>query len=291
MKRILAIIAVILLGGLYVAALVLAIMDNPVSEGLLKGTFLLTLAVPVLLYVYTLLIKKAKERYDGRERGLKGRDKPSLIVMLTLDDKTVSDAISVFEQYKDCDAQYWGFKEFGIPLDEIKSLCRMIKEHGKTAVFEVVAYTEEECLDGARVAIDCGFDILMGTMYSDAINKLCRDNNIRYMPFVGNVHDRPSILEGSIEDMIAEAKTYLDKGVWGIDILAYRYTGDADELIKRFISGVDAPVCIAGSINSYSRIDTVKEASAWAFTIGSAFFEHDFGDDYGQQINDVCRYL
>ncbi len=76
-KRVFAIIAVILLAGLYVAALVLAIIDNPISSQLLKITFFLTLIVPILLYIYTWLIKKARDRYEHRETGLYKDDEDS----------------------------------------------------------------------------------------------------------------------------------------------------------------------------------------------------------------------
>ena len=122
-RRVFALIAVVLLGGLYVAALVFAIMDNPISTQLLKGTFLLTLAVPVLLYIYTLMIKKAKERRMNRETGIPKEHKPSLIVMLTFNDRTVADAPEIFAKYRDSDAVYWGFKEDGLPPDKMKELC------------------------------------------------------------------------------------------------------------------------------------------------------------------------
>lgn len=92
------------------------------------------------------------------------------------------------------------------------------------------------------------------------------------MPFVGKISGRPSILKGSREEMIQEAKQYLSKGVFGFDLLGYRYTKDAVKLNQEFVSAVNAPVCIAGSINSYQRLDEIKEAGPWAFTIGSAFF-------------------
>ena len=40
---------------------------------------------------------------------------PELIVMLTHNDRTVADAIDVFEAAKNSKAKYWGFKEVGIP--------------------------------------------------------------------------------------------------------------------------------------------------------------------------------
>lgn len=290
-RQILAIIAVVLLGGMYVAALVFAIIDNPISNELLKGSFALTLVVPIFLYIYTWLIKRAKDRYENRETGIREGHKPLLIVMLTRNDMTVADAPEIFRKYKDSEASCWGFKEDGLPKEDMKTLCSEIKGCGKHAMLEVVAYEEDACLESAKFAIECGFDALLGTLFFDSVNDLCRKNGIMYMPFVGNVHERPSVLDGDIDSMIAEANECVRKGATGIDLLAYRYTGDYHELIKRFTSEVNAPVCIAGSINTYERLDEIKAASPWSFTIGSAFFNKEFGSDFGQQINEVCRYI
>ena len=216
---------------------------------------------------------------------------PELIVMLTHNDKTVDNAYAVFDQCKDSMANYWGFKEEPLPIDEKKILNKYMKECGKTTFLEVVAYTEEECIRGAIMAHECGFDVLMGTMYYDSINEYCKRYNLKYMPFVGNITGRPSILEGTISDMVDEANMYLEKGVYGLDLLGYRYTGDASLLNKEFVSRVDGPVCIAGSINSYQRLDEIKEASPWTFTIGGAFFENKFDGPIDKQINKVYKYM
>lgn len=216
---------------------------------------------------------------------------PELIVMLTHNDRTVDNAYDIFEQCRDSEAQIWGFKEETLPLNKMKELYSYMKRCGKTTVLEVVAYTENKCIQGAKMAVECGCDILMGTMYYDSINEICRSNGIKYMPFVGRITRRPSILDGEIDDMIAEAKSYLGKGVYGIDLLGYRFTGDAVELNRRFVNEVDAPVCIAGSVNSFQRLDELKDAAPYLFTIGGAFFENKFGENFKEQINKVCRYM
>lgn len=216
---------------------------------------------------------------------------PELIVMLTHNDRTVRNAFEVFEQNRHSKAEIWGFKEEGIPFEEMKRLFSYMKSCGKTTALEVVAYTPAECLKGAQMAVDCGCDILMGTMYSDAISELCQQHHIRYMPFVGKITGRPSVLDGSIDEIINEAKTLQKKGVYGIDLLGYRFAGNATELNRRLVAALDCPVCLAGSINSIQRLDEVKMAAPWAFTIGSAFFEGKFGDDFTEQINKVCAYM
>lgn len=216
---------------------------------------------------------------------------PKLIVMLTHNDHTVENASEIFESCKNSKAQYWGFKEKPLPISEMKSLFSRMKSCGKTTFLEVVEYDEESGLHGAKIAKECGCDILMGTVFFDSINQFCKENNMKYMPFVGQITNRPSILEGSIEDMISEAKEYLVKGVYGFDLLGYRYTGDPVKLNNAFVQAIEAPVCLAGSVDSYERLDEVIEANPWAFTIGSAFFEKKFGTEIHEQINNVCNYI
>lgn len=216
---------------------------------------------------------------------------PKLIVMLTHNDHTVENASEIFESCKNSKAQYWGFKEKPLPISEMKSLFSRMKSCGKTTFLEVVEYDEESGLHGAKIAKECGCDILMGTVFFDSINQFCKENNMKYMPFVGQITNRPSILEGSIEDMISEAKEYLAKGVYGFDLLGYRYTGDPVKLNNAFVQAIEAPVCLAGSVDSYERLDEVIEANPWAFTVGSAFFDEKFGTEIHEQINNVCNYI
>jgi hypothetical protein len=211
--------------------------------------------------------------------------------MLTHNDETVNNAHEIFEKCKNSDAKFWGFKEKSLPIEQMKNLYKYMKECGKTTFLEVVEYTEKEGLEGAKIALECGCDILMGTMFFDSINEFCKKNNLRYMPFVGNVTERPSILEGEIDEIIKEANEYLKKGVYGFDLLGYRYTGNAVELNERFVLEVNAPVCIAGSVNGYERLDELKNINPWSFTIGSAFFENKFDGSFEEQINKVCEYV
>ena len=216
---------------------------------------------------------------------------PELIVMLTYNDQTVLNAPDIFEECRNSKASIWGFKELPLPFGEMKKLYNYMKQCGKTTSLEVVAYTEEEGLAGAETAAACGCDILMGTVFSDRINRFCLEHGLKYMPFVGKVWGRPSVLEGDIDEMIAEAKSYISRGAYGIDLLGYRYTGDAVELNRRMSAEVNAPVCIAGSVNSFNRLDEIKEAGPWSFTIGSAFFDNKFSGTFAEQIDKVCDYM
>ena len=215
----------------------------------------------------------------------------NLIVMLTHNDKTAMNAYDIFEQCKNSKAKFFGFKEKPLPLSEMKKLYKYMKKCDKTTVLEVVSYTESEGIEGAKMAVECGVDILMGTKYFASIHDICEKNNIKYMPFVGEVVERPSVLKGTVDSMINEANRLVEKGVYGFDLLGYRFEGNASELNKQFVSKIDVPVCVAGSVDSYTRLDELKEIMPWAFTIGGAFFENKFGDDFYTQINNVCEYV
>lgn len=217
---------------------------------------------------------------------------PELIVMLTHNDRTVENAIEVFEAAKDAPAKYWGFKEVGLPIPDMKVLVQKMKDAGKKTFLEVVDYTEEGCLAGAQIGVDCGFDAVMGTLYFDSVRDLLNENGMEYMPFVGKLSGRPSVLDGTIEEIVKEAQELVtQKGIKGFDLLGYRYVGDAVKLNNEFVKSLDVPVCLAGSVQSYQRLDEVKATGAWAFTIGGAFFENKFDGTFAEQITKVVEYM
>lgn len=200
-----------------------------------------------------------------------------IIIMLTHNDKTVPNAIEVFEENKDLPIQFWGFKDVGMERDKMKVLCNKIREAGKTSFLEVVSYTEEECMRGAEIAVECGFDYLLGTLYYDSVAAYIKEHNLKYCPFAGKVSESPSILEGTLEEMLAQEADFADKGVFGTDLLGYRYVdGDPNVLSAEYIKNAKNPVILAGSIGSEDRMKLVKEMNPWAFTMGSALFTKNF---------------
>lgn len=217
--------------------------------------------------------------------------KPELIVMLTFNDHTVKNAGEIFRQCKDTPVKYWGMKEDGISVREMKEIFAEMKTAGKTTVLEVVAYNEPECLEGAHIARECNCDMLIGTLFFSSVNDFCKKNNIKYMPYVGKVSERPSVLDGTIEEMVKEATEYAEQGVYGINLLGYRHVSAKFNLSKEFVSYSKVPVCLAGGINGYEILDQVLEISPWAFTIGSAFFQNRFGENFKAQIETVYNYI
>jgi hypothetical protein len=218
---------------------------------------------------------------------------PQLITMLTYKDETVKNSFEVFDQCADLPASFWGFKDVGLPKPDMKRLVERMKARGKTTFLEVVSLTEKECLDGAGLALDCGFDYLMGTVYNDSVFRLMRGKATKFFPFAGKVSGHPSILEGSIPEIVADGRRMQDLGVAGFDLLAYRYTADAEALAEAFVQGVRVPVVLAGSIDGFPRLDVMKRIQPWAFTIGSAFFDKKFVPEgsFREQMASVLDYL
>lgn len=70
--------------------------------------------------------------------------KPELIVMLTHHDRTVINAMDLFEECKRIPVNHWGFKDVGLPQDQMKALVQRMKAAGKTTCLEVVSLSEEK---------------------------------------------------------------------------------------------------------------------------------------------------
>lgn len=219
--------------------------------------------------------------------------KPELIVMLTHHDQTVPDALELFERTKEYPIKHWGFKDVGLPPDEMRRVVVAMKDAGKTTFLEVVSLSEEEGLRGARLAVELGFDILMGTVFYPSIAEYLKDKPVRYYPFPGHVHSHPSILDGEIDAIVAHARELEAYGMHGLDLLTYRYDGEATRLLKQVVEATNIPVVSAGSIASFERINEVWDAGAWGFTIGSAFFERKFVPEgsFEENVLAVCNWL
>lgn len=219
--------------------------------------------------------------------------KPEFILMLTYNDNTVKDALKIFRECKDTPVTHWGFKDVGLPPEEMKALVQEMKGAGKTTYLEVVSLSEEEGLSGAQIAVDAGFDILMGTVFFDSIMEYLKDKPIKYYPFPGHIFGHPSVMDGTIEEVVAHAKFLESKGVPGMDLLSYRFTGDAPLLLTEVVKATNVPIVSAGSIDSYRRLAEVWKTGAWGLTIGSALFDRKFvpNGSFKENTIAVCDWL
>lgn len=200
-----------------------------------------------------------------------------LIVMLTHNDVTVENSLELFNASKDLPVDFWGFKNVGLPAEGMRELIEAMKKAGKVTFLEVVTYTEESCLECAKMAVEYGFDYLTGTRWFPSVAEYLKDKPIRYFPFVGDVGGSPVWLKGSEEEIVADGANLEKAGVHGLDLVAYRYVdGDPVALAKRVVASATTEVIIAGSIASEERINVMNEINPFAFTMGGALFDKRF---------------
>jgi hypothetical protein len=198
------------------------------------------------------------------------------IFMLTRDDKTVSDARAIYESIADTGVTHVGCKDLGLPRDELKALIDDIRSNGHTSYLEVVSETEEATLESARVAADIGPDYLIGGTLIQPVQEILEGTAIRFFPYVGQIVDHPCLLRGTIEDITIDTRAAAVLGVDGINLLAYRYDGDVDELVESVVQVTTLPVIAAGSVDSVERIAALSERGIWGFTVGTAALDGKF---------------
>lgn len=203
---------------------------------------------------------------------------PHVIVMLTHNDVTVSNAREVFAGAADLPATYWGFKDVGLPVEEMEALVADFKAAGKIPVLEIVNFDEAELVRAAELAIRCGFAYFTGSRFSATVAEMMLAAGIRYLPFCGEVGGSPVALGGTTEEIVADAIAAMKGGADGVDLVAYRYQGgDPIDLARTVIEQIGADnVVIAGSINSVERMERMHEIGAFAYTMGGALFEGAF---------------
>jgi hypothetical protein len=196
------------------------------------------------------------------------------VFMLTHDDRTVDNATEIMPMLADTGLRYVGFKDVGADLAKQRELVSLAHDAGFEVMLEVVSTSKEAEMSSLRSAAQAGFDWVLGGTHGAETAGMLPDG-VKYCPFPGRVVDHPSVLEGTVDEIAADAErlTGLDH-VAGLDLLAYRHqTADPLELIREVVARSSGPVIVAGSIASIERAVAVSEAGAWGHTIGSAIFD------------------
>jgi hypothetical protein len=213
------------------------------------------------------------------------------IFLLTRHDKTVPDALAVYEEIRSTGVRHVGFKDVGAPLGVLRELVRQIKSDGRTAYLEVVSVTARDELRSIEAGVGLGVDVIMGGTHPNEAEDILRGSDALYYPFPGRVVDHPSVLVGSVEEIALSASDLTARPyVHGLDLLAYRYGGDVPALISAVVGAAAGPVVAAGSIESPERIRKVGELGCWGFTIGGAVFERRLVPD-GDLSDQIERAL
>src|SRR3954451_10803019 len=192
------------------------------------------------------------------------------IFMLTRDDVTLSDAREVYASIAQTGVRHVGCKDVGLPTEELKALMDDIRSNGHETWIEVVSETEEDTLASARAAAEIRPDHVIGGTLIEPVQEILAGTGVKFWPYVGQVVGHPCLLRGTIKEIVADARHAAGLGVDGINLLAYRYDGDVEALVRAVVDAVDVPVICAGSVDSAERIRALDRCGAWAFTIGTA---------------------
>ncbi len=202
---------------------------------------------------------------------------PEFILMLTRADRTVPDAMDLLREALASGVRHIGFKNVGQPLAEQRRLAEAIRAAGGTLYLEVVSLDEASERASAEAALELGVDYLLGGTRPEVALSVIQGGGVRYFPFAGRIAGHPSVLEGSIAEIVDSAcRLCARDGVDGVDLLAYRHAGDAAAVIREVCGGVAKPVIVAGSIDRPERIAAARDGGAAAFTVGTAALDRAF---------------
>jgi len=197
------------------------------------------------------------------------------VFMLTHHDRTVDDALRVYEQTRGSGLRYIGLKDVGATPQVLAELTRTAHDDGLEVMLEVVSTSAEDELRSLGAAAEIGVDWVLGGTHAAEGAAILRGSDIKYCPFPDRVIGHPSELEGELEEIAAQSRSLTGlEGVHGLDLLAYRHRRiDPVALTRAVVDAAAGPVIVAGTIASHAQIRDVVDAGAWGFTIGGAIFE------------------
>jgi hypothetical protein len=206
---------------------------------------------------------------------IRGDEMIEFVFMLTPNDVTVDDAPEVLAALYESGLRYVGSNDMGLPPVVLAEVTDAAHDAGIEAMLEVVSTRVEDELGSLRAALDIGADWVLGGTHAGEGVAILGGSDVRYCPFAGAVVGHPSVLEGDIEVIAADAARLTSAaGVHGVDLLAYRHhRADPVALTRSVVDAANGPVIAAGSVATLDQIADLDAAGAWGFTIGGAIFE------------------
>jgi len=214
--------------------------------------------------------------------------------MLTRQDRTVSDCLSVLEQIAPLGLRHVGFKDVGVDAATLLALNAGIKAMGAVSYLEVVATSPEAAVNSARMGVEIGIDRLLGGTQVSETLQILEGTGVKYYPFPGIPVGHPTVLGGDAERVEADTAAFMAMGCAGVDLLAYRATeADPLDLVRaaRRGCGRRGSLVCAGAVDSPARIAALAQAGADAFTIGSAAFDGSFAPGAGGLVAQLKEIL
>lgn len=206
--------------------------------------------------------------------------RPGFIFMLTRNDLTVPDAAAHLETALEAGVRHVGFKDVGLPHEDLRGLAARIRAAGATCWLEVVSLDREAEIASVRAAVAIGVDRLLGGCRPGDAGPMLAEAGIAYHPFPGRVTGHPSVLEGDAAEIAASARALAARpDVAGLDLLAYRGSGAIEPMTAAVCAAAfGKPVIAAGSIDRAERVAAMARAGCAGFTVGTAALDGAFRD-------------
>lgn len=216
------------------------------------------------------------------------------VAMLTHNDVTVPHALEVFEANKHAKAEYWGFKDEGVTLEEGEALIRAMLAAGKHVVIEPLTTDEEMANKWADLAIKYQIAGDLGFYFKSVSDKL-KAAGIPHFPAFGERSDSMKLV-GTIDSIIESAMEIIHAGSPGIRMSAYRWSdGNPEELataLKKKFDENGVVFMMTGSVSDFGKLDFIKEMQPWGITVGGALFEEGKfgGGTVAERIDRIDAY-
>jgi hypothetical protein len=214
------------------------------------------------------------------------------IFMLTRNDRTVPDASAHVDVAIQAGLKHIGFKDVGVPFEDLKALADQIRAAGATTYLEVVSLDRESEIRSAKAAIELGIDNLLGGTHAEDVLPLIETCAMGYYPFAGEIAGHPSVLKGSIDDIRRSAERLVQHPrVSGLDLLAYRSGCDIEDLVASVCKAAGKPVIVAGSIDRPEQIALVHRCGAAGFTIGTSALDGKYPAETSALIDQLSAII
>ena len=197
----------------------------------------------------------------------------NFVLMLTRDDVTVPDSHAILELALAAGTEHIGFKDIGLPREQMAELVDTIHAEGRQAHLEVVSLTEADERNSLQLGGNWALTTCSAGPGGRSAPEVLAGTGIRYFPYAGTVIGHPGTLDGTAEQILAEIEA-MRESVAGVDLLAYRHIRvDGDTLVKQVCAESPIPVLVAGAVASVDRIRFVRDAGTWGFTVGAAVLD------------------
>ena len=103
----------------------------------------------------------------------------NFIFMLTSNDSTIPNALEKLDEVLAGGVRHIGFKDVGLPFDDLKRLAKKIREAGGRSYLEVVSLDADRELESAEASVKLDVDCLLGGTRAREVIEIIRANPVR----------------------------------------------------------------------------------------------------------------